>query len=427
VKIAVIGSGGREHAILWRLARDSETHELFALPGNGGTDRIARTVATDASSVPLLMDELRRLKPDLVVVGPEIPLAAGLADSLQEAGMACFGPTARAARIESSKVFAKQLMQRYGIPTADFQVFSDYRQVEAFVQSEPEDPGWVVKADGLAAGKGAYVCNGTADTLATAHALLVEGILGDSGRTIVLERKLIGREVSALYWCDGENCLPLPAAQDYKRAQDRDQGPNTGGMGSYSPATHLTPALAKEVEARIIIPTLRAMAMEGSLYRGILYAGLMLTANGPEVIEFNCRFGDPETQTILPVWDGDFAGTLLTCATGTLKVPAQTPPLTRHAVCVVLAADGYPDRYRKSIPLTEMEDTDHAFTLHAGTARVNGQLVSTGGRVLNALGVGPTVKDARIRAYELAGRLLVAGLRYRTDIALQVESSYEQH
>lgn len=418
MNIAVVGSGGREHAILRRLSQDVEHHQLFSVPGNGGTERLAQNIFSDVGNVPHLFEDLRRLQPDLVVVGPEGPLAGGLTDLLQDAGIPSFGPTARAARIESSKVFAKQLMQRYRVPTAEFQIFSDYKQLERFIKHEPEGNGWVVKADGLAAGKGAYVCADQAEVLSTAHALLVDGTLGDAGRTVVVERKLVGREVSALFFCDGETCLALPPAQDYKRALVGDQGPNTGGMGSFCPADHLTPALQKEVEARVIAPTLRAMAMEGSLYQGILYAGLMLTEDGPQVIEFNCRFGDPETQTILPVWEGDFAATLLMCTQGNLNSNGgRIQPVSRCAVCVVLAADGYPDRYKKGIPISEVDDAEQAFTLHAGTVRVDGRLVSNGGRVLNAVGTGSTKDEARQHAIRLAERLLVPGLRFRSDIA----------
>ncbi len=419
MKIAVIGSGGREHAILWRLSRDPETHTLYALPGNGGTGALAESVAVDAGNVAQLRAALRGLKPDLVVVGPEVPLAAGIADALLEDHLACFGPVAKAARVESSKAFSKRLMRACDIPTAEFEIFTDYDALETYVRRTPEGNGWVVKADGLAAGKGAFVCASLDEVLATSHGLLVEKRLGAAGQTIVLERKLQGREVSALYLCDGERYRLLPPAQDYKRALDGDAGPNTGGMGTYCPAPHLTPELAADIGRRVVMPTMQALAEQDAPYHGVLYVGLMLTTTGPQVIEFNCRFGDPETQVILPVLEGNFAATLLACAEGRLS---QTAELSIHgaAVCVVLAADEYPDDYKKEIPLVSVPDREQAVTFHAGTTRMSNRLVSCGGRVLNAVGMGATMTDARASAYALAAQLRVEGLRYRVDIAERV-------
>jgi phosphoribosylamine--glycine ligase len=418
LKIAVVGSGGREHAMLWRLSRDPGNPKLYALPGNGGTTRLAETIPVDSGNVAALRQALRSLSPDLAVIGPEGPLAAGLSDLLAEDGILCFGPSANAARIEASKVFAKRLMSTHGIPTAEFEVFDEYDALAKYMKQQPWNEGWVVKADGLAAGKGAYVCSSTDETLHTARDLLVEGTLGKAGATVVLERKLAGREVSALYLCDGERFVALPPAQDYKRAEDNDAGPNTGGMGSYCPAPQLTPKLREDVERKIIAPTLDALAMEGSTYRGVLYAGLMLTSAGPQVIEFNCRFGDPETQVILPLLKRNFGATLAGCAEGHLAQDnAGTMAASNAAVCVVLAAEGYPERYKKGIPLIEVADTERTFTFHAGTARENGRLSSTGGRVLNAIGLGDDVESARESAYELAERLRVPGLRFRRDIA----------
>jgi len=359
------------------------------------------------------------LRCDLVVIGPEGPLAAGLSDALRARGIPCFGPSASAARLEGSKAFAKLLMQRRGIPTAAFEIFERYDELERFVKGTPFADGWVVKADGLAAGKGAFVCSSVDEVLLNARACLVEGTLGEAGRSVVLERRLVGREVSALFLCDGERFCALPPAQDYKRALDGDRGPNTGGMGSYCPASHLTPAMQHDVEARVVAPVLAAMRDNGSPYRGVLYVGLMLTAQGPQVIEFNCRFGDPETQVILPLVEGDFASALVSCAEGRLNDGLTLQP-NGAAVCVVLAADGYPGVYPKSLPLREVENSDRTVAFHAGTVRHGDSLVSTGGRVLNAVGLGSTVADARVHAYELAGKLLAPGLRCRSDIALNV-------
>jgi phosphoribosylamine--glycine ligase len=259
LRIAVIGSGGREHALLWRLARDPVPHTLFALPGNGGTGTLAQNVAVDSSDVQALHNAICRIAPDLAVIGPEVPLADGIADLLARDGIACFGPCAAAARVEASKVFSKQLMRDHSIPTAAFEVFRDFDEFECYVRTQPEEDGWVVKADGLAAGKGAYVCTSLDETVAVGRDLLVNRTLGAAGMTVVLERKLKGREVSALYLCDGTRFVALPPAQDYKRAHDHDQGPNTGGMGTYCPAPHYTEALRRDVERIIIAPTLAAL------------------------------------------------------------------------------------------------------------------------------------------------------------------------
>lgn len=418
MRIAVIGSGGREHAILWRLARDPHVHDLLAIPGNGGTASLARSEHPDGAGVENLAACIARMKPELVVVGPEVPLAEGLADLLHARGIPCFGPTRAAAQIEASKVFAKRFMRNNNIPTAGFEVFTDFDAVRNFLGEQDADSEWVVKADGLAAGKGAFVCAAHADVLAAAHSLLVAGTLGDAGRSIVIESKLAGREVSALFLCDGERVLALPPAQDYKRAYDHDAGPNTGGMGAFCPAPQWTAELADQVLVRIVRPTLRGLAELGSPYRGVLYAGLMLTTDGPQVIEFNCRFGDPETQVILPLLPGDFAAMLMQCAAGRLPdTGSMQIAASGAAVCVVLAADGYPGDYRTGLSLPRIADPAAAFTLHAGTAIVDGQLVSTGGRVLNAVGTGTGLAQAREHAYALAAQLRMPGLRCRTDIA----------
>ena len=398
MRIAVIGSGGREHALLWKLAQDSGVTKLFALPGNGGTNRLAESIAVKVDDREQLRRAVIGLKPDLVVVGPEIPLAQGIADMLRSDNIPCFGPSAAAARIEASKVFAKQLMQRHNVPTAEFEIFASFEELQQYVTSVPQQSGWVVKADGLAAGKGAVVCKSIDEVLAAARAMLVEGMLGSAGKQVVLERRLVGCEASTLFWCDGEHFAALPVAQDYKRAHDGDQGPNTGGMGSVCPARHVTDNMKERIAKDIIGPTLRALANEGCPFKGVLYAGLMITDDGPQVIEYNCRFGDPETQVILPVWTGSIVETMLQCVEGNLQ-PDSTPFQTNAcAVCVVLAADGYPGSYSKHLKLRSFPDREDAVTFHAGTSVINGELVSAGGRVLNAVGVGADFAAARASA-----------------------------
>ncbi|MDD5088391.1 MAG: phosphoribosylamine--glycine ligase, partial [bacterium] len=383
-----------------------------------GTDHIAVSVPVDTGNIDSLIEQILRIAPDLVLVGPEAPLVLGVANRLDALGVACFGPTSAAAQIESSKSFSKRLMRACEIPTADFEVFSDFERLRSYVHNHPSPADWVVKADGLAAGKGVYVCTSEADVLQRAHDLIVERLHGAAGATVVIERRLRGREVSALYWCDGEHFAPLPGAQDYKRAEDGDAGPNTGGMGSYCPASHLTTDLQHTISRHVIAPLTKALRRQGAPYRGLLYAGLMLTDEGPQVIEFNCRFGDPETQAILPVWEGDFAQTLFACARGKLnRTQTTSAPPNRCAVSVVLAAEGYPGSYRQDIPLEEIEDSERHVIFHAGTKRVSGRLYSTGGRVLNAVGIGSDIVKARENAYEAARRLQVQGLRLRSDIA----------
>ncbi len=417
MKIAVIGSGGREHAIVWKIAQSPLAKQIWAVPGNGGTSLHAKNVDANPSDVRGIADLCSNLRADLVVVGPEMPLSLGLADELTKRGLPCFGPHAAAARIESSKAFAKQLMRRTGVPTADFEVFDEFESFKRYVQTNSDSGSWVVKADGLAAGKGAFVCSTEDEVLSAAYGLLVDRGLGDAGGNVVLERKLSGVEASCMYWCAGTTYAPLPVAQDFKRAYDGDQGPNTGGMGSLCPATTVNEQIQREIGEQIIAPVLVQMEKEGFPYCGLLYAGLMFTAEGPQVIEFNCRFGDPETQVILPVWGGDFVETAMACATGRLDPIAHAISASGHAVCTALVAEGYPGAYSKGTELHEAECTDGQLLFHAGTERSGNRLLSTGGRVLNAVGLGLTRAMACERAYELTRRLAVPGLRYRTDIA----------
>jgi phosphoribosylamine---glycine ligase len=418
VKIVVIGSGGREHALIWKLSENKAVSELIAVPGNGGTASIARNLVPASNATMELVDEIKRQKPDLVVVGPEQPLADGITNLLEKANILSFGPSARAARIESSKVFSKELMRKHAIPTAEFEVFDDFEMLEDYVREHPRPNGRVVKADGLAAGKGAFVCENDHEAVAVSRKLLKEGALGEAGRRVVVEEKLIGTEASAHYWCDGKRFAPLPVARDYKCALDGDRGPNTGGMGTLCPARHVTAEILEVVSRTIVSPTLLAMADEGCPYRGVLYVGLMLTESGPQVIEYNCRFGDPETQVMLPVLEGDIVETMLACAQGKLIPQSAASASEGASVCVVLAAEGYPGSYLKGIELKSIRNTSEFLTFHAGTTiKEDHLLISSGGRVLNAVGRGSTIEAARSNAYLLANQLLVPGLRFRSDIA----------
>lgn len=417
MRVAVIGSGGREHALLWKLKQSPRISELFSIPGNPGMAELATLVKVELN-VAALLTEIHRLAIDFVVVGPEQLLAEGLADELGKRGVLTFGPMQAAARLESSKVFAKHMMKSCHVPTAAFEVFSDFSAFEKFVQETPRANGRVVKADGLAAGKGAFVCSGDAEAIDVGRRLLVEKELGEAGTTIVVEEMLSGREASLHFMCDGERFLALPPAQDYKRAFDGDIGPNTGGMGTFCPAKHVAQGVIQDVESRVVKPILNALSEQGSPYRGLLYVGIMLTETGPQVIEFNCRFGDPETQVMLPCLSYDLLEPMLECAKGELNPAKYSTQAARNAVCVVLCAEGYPSSYRKHVPLSAPVCNSNQVLFSAGTATLDGNWVSSGGRVLNAVGLGDSMKDARANAYDLANKAVIEGLRMRNDIAL---------
>ena len=394
----MVGSGGREHALAWKLGRSAGLDELHAAPGNPGIAALGRCHPIRVDDVEGLLGLCRQHELDLVVVGPEAPLVSGVADELRRAGVAVFGPGAAAARIEGSKAFAKELMRTAGVPTA----------AELPERRAP----CVVKADGLAAGKGVFVCRTQAEADAawtTARAF---------GGRIIIEELLEGEEVSVFALTDGAEVLPLPPAQDFKRLLAGDEGPNTGGMGSYSPVPFLEPDEAAEFVDLVHAPVIAELARRGTPFVGLLYAGLMLTDDGPRVLEFNCRFGDPETQAILPILEGDFLGALAAAATGALA-GVELAAALGAAVTVVLGAAGYPDAPEAGVPLRGLDDAEDAGALvfHAGTAIRDGQLVSAGGRVLNVTGVGASVAEARERAYAAVERIEFPRAQFRDDIA----------
>jgi phosphoribosylamine--glycine ligase len=417
MKILIIGGGGREHALAWRLARDSRPHELFCAPGNAGTEALATSLPLAAEDLDGLTAWAANARPDLTVIGPEAPLCAGLADQLGTLGLRVFGPTQAAARLEGSKQFAKEVMLAAGVPTARAASFtSAAAALEALARfSLPV----VVKADGLAAGKGVVICQ-TRDEAETAiRGMLVDGQFGAAGQLVLLEEFLEGEEASILALVDGERIALLPPAQDHKRVFDGDQGPNTGGMGAYSPAPVVTPALGRDVLERIFKPVVAEMARRGIVYRGVLYAGLMIGPDGPKVLEFNCRFGDPETQAILPRLAGDFAPLLLACATGMLD-PADLKINATPCVTVVMAAEGYPGTYAKGREITGLESAaalPDVCVFHAGTARHDGKVVTTGGRVLAVTAWADDMRAAVDRAYQGVAAIHFSGAHFRRDIA----------
>ncbi|TAK05077.1 phosphoribosylamine--glycine ligase [Patescibacteria group bacterium] len=420
--VVVIGGGGREHALVWKLRQSPLVDLVTCIPGNAGIAEIAQCIPADLAKTDELTKMIVDLQPDLVVVGPEKPLADGLVDALAAKGVRVFGPSAAAAQIESSKAFAKRLMQRADVPTPGFSIAGNMNEASRYIRAASGP--LVVKADGLCAGKGVVVCATQDEALAAAEAVLVQRIHGDAGYRVVVEERIVGRELSVMALCDGTRVLLLPAAQDYKRREDGDRGPMTGGMGAFSPSPLATPELLETVRTRILEPVVAEMKHEGDPFRGLLYAGLMITERGPLVLEFNCRFGDPETQVVLPRIEDDLYELLVFAAMGRfpsgIRAVSTSP---RAAVCVVKCAADYPAGGSKDVPLTWTTHADFtdAEIFHAGTKEDGrGRPVTNGGRVLDIVGIGDTVAGARQRAYTAAADIGFAGEAFRTDIAADV-------
>ena len=418
MKVLVVGNGAREHAIAWKIRQSALLDELFVAPGNAGTAAIATNIPVQASDIEGQARAAREHGVDLTVIGPEIPLAAGIVDCFQEQGLAVFGPTRKAARIESSKVFAKELMAKHGIPTGRYEVFDSYDEACSYVKSQALP--LVVKADGLAAGKGVTVARTEAEAMKALHECLVERVFGTSGDLVLVEECLTGPEVSVFAFTDGETLSPLVAACDYKRAYDGNEGPNTGGMGSYSPPPFWTAALEQGVRERIMEPTVKALAQEGCAFNGVLYGGLMLTEDGPKVIEFNCRMGDPETQVIMPRLKTDLVEILLSIANGTLN-KTSIKWSTEACVGVAMASEGYPGSYATGLPISGLAEAEaRGLVFHAGTRQEEeerSKIVTDGGRVLTVVGKGSSMNEARAQAYEGIAQIRLEGGFYRRDIA----------
>ncbi|KQZ44276.1 phosphoribosylamine--glycine ligase [Duganella sp. Root1480D1] len=416
MKILVVGSGGREHALAWKLAQSERVQMVYVAPGNGGTARDVRLENVPITDLEQLAAFVEQEHIGMTVVGPEVPLAAGIVNLFRARGLKVFGPTKEAAQLESSKDFAKAFMKRHGIPTAEYETFADAKAAHAYVDAKGAPI--VIKADGLAAGKGVVV----AMTLEEAHGavdhMLSDNAFGDAGARIVIEEFLAGEEASFIVMCDGKNVLPLATSQDHKRLLDNDQGPNTGGMGAYSPAPIVTPAMHARVMREIIMPTIQGMAKDGIQFTGFLYAGLMIDAAGnPKTLEFNCRMGDPETQPIMSRLKTDLLGVMEHAVNGTLD-QVELEWDRRTAVGVVLAAAGYPDAPRKGDHIHGIPaETPDSVTFHAGTADdAEGKLVTSGGRVLCVVGLGDSVKMAQKQAYEVVERIGFEGVQFRRDI-----------
>jgi phosphoribosylamine--glycine ligase len=425
MKILVIGSGGREHAIVRALKKSPRATDIYVLPGNGGISADAVCVPGSATDVAGAVDFAREIGADFAVVTPDDPLCLGMADALEHIGVPVFGPSKAAAQIEGSKVFAKGLMRKYGIPTAACEVFDDFEAALAYVDAAPLPI--VVKADGLALGKGVTVAQTREEARSAVRAAMCERVFGESGARLVIEEYLEGPEVSVLSFTDGHTLVPMVSSMDHKRALDGDLGPNTGGMGTVAPNPWYTPEIAAECMERIFLPTMRAMNAEGRTFRGCLYFGLMLTKDGPKVIEYNCRFGDPETQVVLPLLDTDLLEIMEATAAGRLaEVDIRWKP--GSACCVILASGGYPKAYKKGLPISGLEENgqlpgEPAEVFHAGTKLESGRYYTNGGRVLGITATASSLEEAVSRAYAAADLISFEGLHRRGDIGARALSA----
>lgn len=416
MKVLVVGSGGREHTLVWKVAQSPLVKRIFCAPGNGGIGEQAKCVEIPATDIPALVDFARKEGIDLTVVGPEAPLTEGIADEFLRRGLRIFGPSKAATQTEASKVFAKEMMVKYGIPTAAHAVFADAEEALAHVRRR-EAP-LVVKADGLAAGKGVIVCRTKEEAEQAVRHIMVEKTFGAAGERAIVEDCLVGEEASLLAFTDGITILPMDSAQDHKPVFDDDRGPNTGGMGAYSPAPVVTPEIYRRINEEILTRMVRGLSAEGIEYKGVLYAGLMITEEGPKVLEFNARFGDPEMQALLPRLENDLVEVMNAVIEGRLsEIELRWNPAS--AVCVVMASGGYPGAYEKGKVITGLDwlPSDSVHVFHAGTKRLeDGRVVTSGGRVLGVTGLGKTIAEAIETTYRAVRRIHFEGAHYRTDI-----------
>jgi phosphoribosylamine--glycine ligase len=425
MRILVIGSGGREHTLVWKIAQSKLCDKIFCAPGNGGIADIAECVQIKADDIAGLLDFVKKEKIDFTIVGPEAPLAAGIVDEFRKYDLKIFGPQKKAARLEASKIFAKELMAKYGVPTADFKIFSDSQ--EAYRYLDEAGAPCVIKADGLAQGKGVIVARDITEAKEAVKSILEDKVFGAAGKRLIIEDCLEGIEASILVFTDGKNVVPLASSQDHKRVFDADRGPNTGGMGAYSPAPVVTQKVFAEIIDKVINRTITGLSSEGITYQGVLYAGIMLTDSGPKTLEFNVRFGDPETQAILPRLKSDLLEVMLAVSETELSRIQKLEWDNRSCVCVVCASGGYPGEYQKGreiIGLDEAAKIEDVIVFHAGTEsvkdegrRTRGKYFTAGGRVLGVTGLGNTVKEAIDRTYQAVGKIHFEGMHYRRDIA----------
>lgn len=417
MKVLVIGGGGREHAIAWKLAQSKLVDKIYCAPGNAGIAEIAECIEISPTNFDALLDFVKYEWIDLTVVGPEEPLARGIVDAFRKEGRRIMGPDKKGAMLEASKVFSKDFMKRYGIPTAEYKVFTSYLQAEDYVRLK----GFplVIKADGLAAGKGVFVVETMEEAIDALRLIMKDKVFGSAGDHVVIEQCLQGEEASFMAFIDEHTIVPMPSSQDHKRVFDDDKGPNTGGMGAYSPAPVITEKLQAEIMQKVMKKALKGLKTEGIKYRGVLYAGLMIVNETPYVLEFNCRMGDPETQPVLSRLKSDFAEIAMLVADGKLS-NAQIEWAEDAAVCVVIASGGYPGKYEKGIPITGLDEAkkiEGVSVFHAGTAFNDGRIVTSGGRVLGVTALGKDILTARQRAYDACSKIQFKGMHYRKDIA----------
>ena len=414
MKVLVVGSGGREHAIVWALSKSPKVTELYCAPGNGGIAQLAKCVPIGATDLDAMVDFAKKEAMDLVVVAPDDPLALGMVDAMEAAGIRAFGPRKNAAIIEASKIFSKGLMKKYGIPTAKYETFTEMAPALDYVRAQGAPI--VVKADGLALGKGVVVAQTVQEAEDAVREMMGDHKFGDAGSRLVIEECITGPEVTVLCFADGEHLAPMPSSQDHKRAYDGNKGPNTGGMGAISPSPNYTPEVAARCEAEIFKPTMAALKAEGRPFHGVIYFGLMLTPDGPKVVEYNARFGDPETQAVLSLLDSDLFDIFSACIDGTLdKLDIRWKQ--ESACCLVLASGGYPVSYKKGYPITGLDQVQDAVVFHAGTkAAEDGSIVTNGGRVLGVTATAATLEQAIDKAYAAAKPISFQDMHYRTDI-----------
>ncbi len=424
MKILVIGSGGREHALVWKIAQSKLVTKIFCAPGNGGISQQAERVSIEANDIPRLLEFALREKIDLTVVGPEVALVAGITDEFNKHGLKVFGPNKAAAQLEASKIFAKQMMIRYGIPTADFRVFSDFQEAKKYI--ELKNIPCVVKADGLAQGKGVVVAKTNDEAIQAAEDMLEKKVFGDAGNKIIIEECLQGEEASILVITDSRTIIPLASSQDHKRIFDYDQGLNTGGMGAYSPAPVVIAQIHDAVMENIVKKIIAGLAQEKIEYKGVLYAGVMITKDGPKALEFNVRFGDPETQAIIPRLKSDLVEIMLKVSESKLSYYQDFSWDNRACVCIVCAAKGYPGEYKKGNQISGLDaaaSLPDVVTFHAGTKKDGKKFITNGGRVLGVTALGGTIKEAIAKAYAAVSKINFTGMQYRKDIGRKAVDS----
>ncbi len=422
MKIMVVGGGGREHAIIKKIKESPLAEKIYALPGNGGIAEDAECVAIGAKEIDKIVEFALANKIDYAIVAPDDPLVLGAVDALNDVGIPCFGPKANAAIIEGSKIFSKNLMKKYGIPTAKYEVFTNQDEALEYLKTAPIPT--VIKADGLALGKGVVIAMTRDEALDAVKSMMEDKVFGDSGSRIVVEEFLTGPEVSVLSFTDGNVVVPMISSMDHKRALDGDKGLNTGGMGTIAPNPYYTDSIAKECMDKIFLPTIKAMNEEGRTFKGCLYFGLMLTENGPMVIEYNCRFGDPETQVVLPLLDGDLLKIMMACTNGTLA-DTEVKFMDKSACCVIMASDGYPGKYSGGYEIIKDDDIDGEVYV-AGAKLDGGKLLSAGGRVLGVVAVGDGLDKAICEAYKNVKKIHFANAFYRKDIGQRALAVYNQ-